>query len=66
MMFFLIGIIVIALGRCCAIVVKVGKRRRRRRSQKIDDLPVLATRHSGTLAMVSKNLNSPVTHESIQ
>ena len=40
---------------------KIGERR----SQKIDNLPVLATCWSGTLVMLSSKVNSPViTHES--
>ena len=38
--------------------------RRRRRSQKTDDLPVLATCRSGTLAMLSSKVNGPVAHGS--
>ena len=34
------------------------------RSQKIDDLPVLATRRSGTSAMLSSKVNGPVAHGS--
>ena len=33
-------------------------------SQKIDDLPVLATCQSGTLAMLSSEVNGPVIHRS--
>ena len=36
------------------------------RSQKIDDLPVLATRRSGTSAMLSRKVNGPVAHGSTQ
>ena len=60
MMFFCVRI-VIAL----AVVLlwwKIGERR----SQKIDDLPVLATCRSGTLVMLSSKVNSPVTHETTQ
>ena len=32
------------------------------RSQKIDDLPVLATRRSGISAMLSNKVNGPVAH----
>ena len=31
-------------------------------SQKIDDLPVLATHRSGTAAMLSSKVNGPVAH----
>ena len=34
------------------------------RSQKIDDLPVLATHRSGTSAMLSSEVNGPVAHGS--
>ena len=33
-------------------------------SQKIDELPVLATSRSGTLAMLSSKVNGPVAHGS--
>ena len=33
-------------------------------SQKIDDLPVLATCRSGTLAILSSKVNGPVAHGS--
>ena len=38
--------------------------RRKKESQKIDDLPVLATCRSGTLAMLSSKVNGPVAHGS--
>ena len=34
------------------------------RSQKIDDLPISATCWSGTLVMLSSNVNGPVAHGS--
>ena len=34
------------------------------RSQKIDDLPVLATHRAGTSAMLSSKVNGPVAHGS--
>ena len=37
---------------------------RRKESQKIDNLPVLATCQSGTLAMLSSKVNGPVAHGS--
>ena len=40
------------------------KKERKKESQKIDDLPVLATRQSGTSAMLSSEVNSPVAHGS--
>ena len=39
-------------------------RKEEERSQKIDDLPVLATCRSGTLAMLSSKVNGPVAHGS--
>ena len=36
------------------------KKERKKESQKIDDLPVLATRRSGTSAMLSSKVNGPV------
>ena len=47
----------------CAIVVEGRKNKEEERSQKIDDLPVLATCRSGTLAMLSSKVNGPVVHE---
>ena len=35
-------------------------------SQKIDDLPVLATHRSGTSAMLSSEVNGPVAHGNTQ
>ena len=40
------------------------RRKKEERSQKIDDLPVLATCRSGTLAMLSSKVNGPVAHGS--
>ena len=40
------------------------KKKKKKESQKIDDLPVLATCRSGTLAMLSSKVNGPVAHES--
>ena len=37
---------------------------RRKKSQKIDDLPVLATYRSGTSAMLSSTSNGPIAHGS--
>ena len=39
-------------------------RKKKERSQKIDDLPVLATRRAGTSAMLSSKVNGPVAHGS--
>ena len=40
------------------------KERKKEESQKIDDLPILATRRSGTSAMLSSKVNDPVAHGS--
>ena len=40
------------------------KRKKEGRSQKIDDLPVLVTRRSGTSVMFSSKVNGPVAHGS--
>ena len=40
------------------------KKERKKESQKMDDLPVLATCQSGTLAMLSGIVNGPVVHGS--
>ena len=37
-----------------------------RRSQKVDDLPVLATCRSGTLVMLSSEVNGHAAHRSTQ
>ena len=42
------------------------KKEGKNKSQMIDDLPVLATCRSGTLAMLSGEVNVPVTHGSTQ
>ena len=42
------------------------RRKKKERSQKIDDLPVLATRRSGTSAMLSSKVNGSVAHGSTQ
>ena len=43
---------------------KKEERRKKEESQKIDDLPVLATRRSSTSAMFSSKVNDPVAHGS--
>ena len=40
--------------------------RKKKGSQKIDDLPVLATCRSGTSVMLSSKVNGPVAHGSTQ
>ena len=42
------------------------ERRKEEESQKIDDLPVLATCQSGTLAILSSKVSGPVVHGSTQ
>ena len=56
---------------CCSFpfviasaVIVLSCWRKEERSQKIDDLPVLATCRSGTLAMLSSKVNGPVAHGS--
>ena len=52
-----------SFSRYHAIVVeKRKKERKKERSQKIDNLPVLATCGFGTLAMLSSKVNSHVAH----
>jgi len=60
MLFFRASIVVIA----SAVIVLSCWRKEEGRSQKIDDLPILATCRSGTLAMLSSKVNGPVTHGS--
>ena len=43
-----------SFSRYCAIV---AEKRKKERTQKIDNLPVLATCRSGTLAMLSSKVN---------
>ena len=40
------------------------RKKKEERSQKIDNLPVLATCQSGTLVMLSGEVNGPVVHGS--
>ena len=46
------------------LTVTLTEERKKKESQKIDDLPVLATRRSGTLAMLSSKVNGPVAYRS--
>ena len=69
MLFFRVLIVVIAsavivLARLTVTWTEERKKERKKESQKIDDLPVLATRRSGTSAMLSSKVNSPVAHGS--
>ena len=41
-----------------------AKERMKEESQKIDDLPILATCQSGTLVILSSKVNGPIAHES--
>ena len=59
MLVFCVWIIVIASG-----VIVLGWLTLNKESQKIDDLPFLATCQSGTSAMLSSKVNSAVVHES--
>ena len=46
-------------------IIHLGWRKERKKeSQKIDNLPVLATCRSGTLSMLSSKVNGPVAHGS--
>ena len=65
MIFFCFLIVVIATAVVMLALRKaVRSQKSEVRSQKIDDLPVLATRRSGTSAMLSSKVNSPVAHGS--
>ena len=46
------------------LTVTLTEERKKEESQKIDDLPILATCRSGTLAMLSSKGNGPVAHGS--
>ena len=46
------------------LTVTLTEERRKKESQKIDDLPVLATCQSGTSAMLSSTSNGPIAHGS--
>ena len=61
MLFFRVWIVVIVSA---VIVLAWLTVTRTEESQKIDDLPVLATRRSGTSAMLSSKVNGPVAHGS--
>ena len=60
--FFRVSIVVIASAVIVLARLTVTDRRKKEESQKIDDLPVLATHQSGTSAMHSSKVNGPVTH----
>ena len=69
MLFFRVWIVVIAsaiivLAWLTVTWTEERKKERKKESQKIDDLPVLATRRSGTSAMLSSEVNCPVAHGS--
>ena len=46
------------------LTVTLTEKRKKKESQKIDNLPVLVTRRSGTSAMLSSKVNGPVAHGS--
>ena len=50
----------IVVIRNCYHAVVVDSRKKEERSQKMDNLLVLATCHSGTLVMLSSKVNGPV------
>ena len=64
MLFFRVSIVIIASTIIVLAWLKDGEERRRRKSEKIDDLPVLATCWSGTLAILSSEGNVSVAHGS--
>ena len=49
---------------CASLADSYTDRRKKEESQKIDDLPVLATCWSGTSAMLSSTSNGPIAHGS--
>ena len=65
MLFFHVWIVVIASAVIVLAWLTVTRtEERKKESQKIDNLPVLATRRSGTSAMLSSKVNGPVAHGS--
>ena len=69
MVFFRVWIVVIAsavieLAWLTVTRTEERKKERKKESQKIDDLPVLATRRSDTSAMFFSEVNGPVAHGS--
>ena len=60
MLLFGVRIVVIALA--VIVLAWLTVTLTEERSQKIDDLPVLATHRSGTSAMLSSKVNGPVAH----
>ena len=68
MIFFRDFFVVIASGVIVLawLTVLTEERKKKERSQKIDDLPVLATCWSGTSAMLFSTSNGPVAHGSAQ
>ena len=57
-----IALAVIVLAWLTATLTEERSQKSEVRSQKIDDLPVLATHRSGTSAMLSSKVNGPVAH----
>ena len=62
--FFFAFVIASAVIVLAWLTVTLTEERKKKESQKIDNLPVLATRWSGTSAMLSSKVNCPVAHES--
>ena len=56
----------LSLDRCNSFslyrAIAVEKRKKKEESQKIDNLPVLATCRSGTLVMLSSKVDGPAAH----
>ena len=66
MPFVRVRIVVIASTVIVLAWLKDTEERRRKESQKIEDLPVLETCRSGTLAILFSKDNGPVAHGSAQ
>ena len=52
--------VIVLAWRTVTLTEERRRRRRKKESQKIDNLPVLATWRSGTSAMFSSKLNGPI------
>ena len=64
MLLFRVLIVVIASAVIVLAWLTITLTEEEERNQKIDDLPVLATRRAGTSAMLSSKVNGPVAHGS--
>ena len=62
--FFCVSIVLIASTVTVLAGLKEKERKNERRSQKIDDLLVLATCEAGILAMLSSEVNGPIVYGS--